>query len=588
MLRKELLVQCVLLLAALGWLGSDAASAATVKQTTPTSYQKSVSWTTSVTTAATAGDASTQGNRTTVLLTTPSTSTASATINATAVSWTTSVTTAATAGDASTQENRTTVLLTTPSTSTASATINATAGSVTTAVTTVAVSTHGSTATVSRTTPSASTSNATAATTGAVSTQGSTATVSRTTPSASTSNATAGAVSTQGSTATVPLTTPSTSTASAISNTTAALDLAAGCNEAVCSRPHCACATDKPPAGLRPDQVPQFVTLTFDDAVTVTNMAFYRELLQGSARKNKANGCGIAATFFVSHEYTDYTAVNELHSWGNEIAVHSISRRTDWAYWNTINSTQWAREMLDQKAMMETFANVPASDVAGVRGPFLYTGGDQLFRMQAQHFRYDSTLVHQRVGRAENPVYPYTMDFGFRRSCMVYPCPEDTYPGLWVVPMNVLFREREGQDYPCSMADQCVPQPITANDTFEFLRSNFEDFYTTNRAPFPLFLHEAYLQEPSRKQGYLQFVDWLLQKDDVFLVTNSEVLRFMQDPKPLGAYVQHTCPGGIVQSTCPKPNTCTYKNTSLGGDRYMTTCSQCPKNYPWVGNPMGN
>ncbi|XP_075525277.1 chitin deacetylase 8-like isoform X2 [Dermacentor variabilis] len=538
----------------------------------------------SVTTAATTGAVSTQGSTATVPRTPPSASTTSAVSDATA----------ATTGAVSTQGSTATVPRTTPSASTTSAVSD------TTAATTGAVSTQGSTATVPRTTPSASTtsavSDATAATTGAVSTQGSTATVPRTTPSASTTSAasdataaTTGAVSTQGSTATVPRTTPSASTTSAVSDATAALDLAAGCNEAVCLRPHCACASDKPPAGMRPDQVPQFVTLTFDDAVTVTNMAFYRELLEGFARKNKANGCGIAATFFVSHEYTDYAAVNALHSWGNEIAVHSISHRADWNYWNTINSTQWEREMLDQKIMMETFANVPASDVTGVRGPFLYTGGDQLFRMQAQHFRYDCTLVHQRVRRGpENPVYPYTMDFGFRRSCMVYPCPEHPYPGLWVVPMNVLFRERAGQDLPCSMADMCVPQPITANDTFEYLRSNFEDFYTTNRAPFPLFLHEAYLQQPSRKQGYLQFVDWLLQKDDVFLVTISEVLRFMQDPKPLGAYVQHTCPGGVVQSTCPKANTCAYKNTSLGGDRYMTTCSQCPKNYPWVGNPMGN
>ncbi|KAH7986778.1 hypothetical protein HPB49_025774 [Dermacentor silvarum] len=344
-----------------------------------------------------------------------------------------------------------------------------------------------------------------------------------------------------------------------------ALDLDAGCNDAVCLRPHCTCASDKPPAGLRPNQMPQFVTLTFDDAVTVANMAFYRELLEGSARKNKANGCGVAATFFVSHEYTDYAAVNALHSWGNEIAVHSISHRTDWNYWHTINSTQWERELLDQKIMMQTFANVPA---------------------------YDCTLVHQRVRRgSENPVYPYTMDFGFRHSCMVYPCPERTYPGLWVMPMNVLFREYKGEEVPCAMADACLPQPITANDTFEYLRSNFEDFYTTNRAPFPLFLHEAYLREPRRKQGYLQFIDWLLQKDDVYLVTISEVLRFMQDPKPLGAYVQHACPdrSPVARNTsCPQARTCAYKNTSLGGDRYMMSCSRCPKNYPWVGNPLGN
>ncbi|XP_037582260.1 chitin deacetylase 8 isoform X3 [Dermacentor silvarum] len=521
-IRKELLVQCALLLAACEWLGSDAASSTTVvlpEVSLPTTtYQKSVTKT-----ASTA-----------------------------AVSSSTSVTTETTRGAVSTQGSTARAPLTTASASNTSAVSNATAGTVTKTASTAADPSRTSV----------------------------------------TTETTRGAVSTQGSTARAPLTTASASTTSAVSNATAALDLDAGCNDAVCLRPHCTCASDKPPAGLRPDQMPQFVTLTFDDAVTVANMAFYRELLEGSARKNKASGCGIAATFFVSHEYTDYAAVNALHSWGNEIAVHSISHRTDWNYWHTINSTQWERELLDQKIMMQTFANVPASHVTGVRGPFLYTGGDQLFRMQAQHFRYDCTLVHQRVRRgSENPVYPYTMDFGFRHSCMVYPCPERTYPGLWVMPMNVLFREYKGEEVPCAMADACLPQPITANDTFEYLRSNFEDFYTTNRAPFPLFLHEAYLREPRRKQGYLQFIDWLLQKDDVYLVTISEVLRFMQDPKPLGAYVQHACPdrSPVARNTsCPQARTCAYKNTSLGGDRYMMSCSRCPKNYPWVGNPLGN
>ncbi|XP_049513114.1 chitin deacetylase 8 isoform X2 [Dermacentor silvarum] len=525
-IRKELLVQCALLLAACEWLGSDAASSTTVvlpEVSLPTTtYQKSGTVTK---TASTAADPSR-----------------------------TSVTTETTRGAVSTQGSTARAPLTTASASTTSAVSNATAGTVTKTASTAAVSSTKSVTT-------------------------------ETTPRA---------VSTQGSTARAPLTTASALSTSAVSNATAvtALDLDAGCNDAVCLRPHCTCASDKPPAGLRPDQMPQFVTLTFDDAVTVANMAFYRELLEGSARKNKASGCGIAATFFVSHEYTDYAAVNALHSWGNEIAVHSISHRTDWNYWHTINSTQWERELLDQKIMMQTFANVPASHVTGVRGPFLYTGGDQLFRMQAQHFRYDCTLVHQRVRRgSENPVYPYTMDFGFRHSCMVYPCPERTYPGLWVMPMNVLFREYKGEEVPCAMADACLPQPITANDTFEYLRSNFEDFYTTNRAPFPLFLHEAYLREPRRKQGYLQFIDWLLQKDDVYLVTISEVLRFMQDPKPLGAYVQHACPdrSPVARNTsCPQARTCAYKNTSLGGDRYMMSCSRCPKNYPWVGNPLGN
>ncbi|KAL1433770.1 hypothetical protein MTO96_012302 [Rhipicephalus appendiculatus] len=395
---------------------------------------------------------------------------------------------------------------------------------------------------------------------------------------------------TQGTNATTmsPYTT-SASTVSTVSDATTAAVVSGGCDERVCRRPSCACESDQPPAGLQRSLVPQFVTLTFDDAVNVGNMVFYRELLNGN-RKNKKNNCSIAATFFVSHDYTDYEAVNQLYSWGNEIALHSISHRTDSTYWQTINTTQWEREVAAQKEMMEILANVPASNVTGFRGPFLYNGGDAAFRMLQKHFRYDCTLVHQRE-RRHDPVYPYTMDYGFRRSCMVWPCPKDTYAGLWVVPMNVLFKERSGQDYPCAMADACLPHPLTANETFEYLRSNFEDYYNTSRAPFPLFVHEAYLRHPGRKQGYLQFIDWLLTKDDVYLVTISEMLHYMKNPQPLTTYAQQACPGrGTTgqRNTCTKPQTCTYRNTSLGGDRYMKICSQCPKNYPWVGNPEGN
>ncbi|KAH9364328.1 hypothetical protein HPB48_001289 [Haemaphysalis longicornis] len=361
------------------------------------------------------------------------------------------------------------------------------------------------------------------------------------------------------------------------------------CNDEICKRPRCVCESEEPPAGLQAKEMPQFVTLTFDGAVNAGNMAFYRELLISSGRKNKQDKCGIKATFFVSAEYLDYEAVNELHSWGNEIAVKSISHRPDLSYWQNLTSTMWEREVLDQRTMLTAFAKVPASNVTGFRGPFLYTGGDKGFRMLHKNFRYDSSLVHQRA-RGERPLYPYTMNFGFRRSCTVEPCPKGTYSGLWVLPMNVFFPEAAGNVFPCAMADACIPQPETANDTFTYLKSNFDAFYTTNRAPFPIFLHEAYLRHPERKAGYLQFVDWLLQKDDVYFVTASEVIRFMEDPKPLSAYANRTCTerSNRGPSTCPAPNGCTYKNTPAGGERFMKTCSECPENYPWVNNPLGN
>lgn len=61
--------------------------------------------------------------------------------------------------------------------------------------------------------------------------------------------------------------------------------------------------------------------LTFDDAVTAANYMYIEELMEG---RTNPDGCPAAATFFVSHEYTDYAKVHELWARGHEIALHSI------------------------------------------------------------------------------------------------------------------------------------------------------------------------------------------------------------------------------------------------------------------------
>lgn len=97
------------------------------------------------------------------------------------------------------------------------------------------------------------------------------------------------------------------------------------CNIDNCRPPNCTCSSTLPPPGIAVKEMPQFVMLAFNDAVNNGNMRFYRELLKDLKRKNKASGCAIAATFFVSAEYLDYSLVNELFSDGNEIALHSIT-----------------------------------------------------------------------------------------------------------------------------------------------------------------------------------------------------------------------------------------------------------------------
>ncbi|KAF0297751.1 hypothetical protein FJT64_004820 [Amphibalanus amphitrite] len=92
--------------------------------------------------------------------------------------------------------------------------------------------------------------------------------------------------------------------------------------DARCKLPDCSCGGTATP-GLYPEEIPQLVLLTFDDAVSEINRRLYKEMFE-EGRKNP-NGCPISATFYLSHEWTDYAHVQNLWADGHEIASHSVS-----------------------------------------------------------------------------------------------------------------------------------------------------------------------------------------------------------------------------------------------------------------------
>lgn len=76
-------------------------------------------------------------------------------------------------------------------------------------------------------------------------------------------------------------------------------------------------------AELPVESIPQIVLLTFDDSVNDLNKGLYADLFE-RGRVNP-NGCPISATFYVSHEWTDYSQVQNLYSDGHEMASHTVS-----------------------------------------------------------------------------------------------------------------------------------------------------------------------------------------------------------------------------------------------------------------------
>lgn len=307
------------------------------------------------------------------------------------------------------------------------------------------------------------------------------------------------------------------------------------CTDAIrnsaCALPTCRCCGSDIPGNISRSQTPQFVFLTFDDSISLGNFRFYQEI--NSKKFKNPNGHPITLTFFVSHEYTNYELVHNLWQKGHEIALHSISHKSNTGYWKDLSYSGWTKEVAEQRVQISHFANIPPSDVRGMRSPFLQGGGDIMYKALRDH-----SLNWECSRPSVNLVWPYTNDYaGCLKECSVPPCPSEAHPGFWTVPMIEL---ESSQGDRCSMVDACTPLPKTANKTFELLKTNFERHYQGNKAPFGIYAHSGWLYGTDSKEvrerglGYLKFVEWLNNLEDVYIVSISKALEWMRKPVLLG------------------------------------------------------
>ncbi|OTF69346.1 hypothetical protein BLA29_007758, partial [Euroglyphus maynei] len=192
------------------------------------------------------------------------------------------------------------------------------------------------------------------------------------------------------------------------------------CSENLCKLPDCFCGGTEIPGGLSVKEIPQLVLISFDDAVNDINWNIYEEILN-SGRSNP-NGCPIKATFYVSHEWTDYSQVQTLYSRGHEIASHSVTH----SFGESYTRQQWHKEIVGQREILHLYGGVNKADIRGMRAPFLQGGGNKQFEMlHEENFTYDSSMP---VFENSPPFWPYTLDYTINHECMIAPCPTKSFP----------------------------------------------------------------------------------------------------------------------------------------------------------------
>eukprot|EP00045_Choanoeca_perplexa_P008299 m.76575 g.76575 ORF g.76575 m.76575 type:complete len:471 (-) comp14438_c0_seq1:84-1496(-) len=352
------------------------------------------------------------------------------------------------------------------------------------------------------------------------------------------------------------------------------------CSATTCQLPDCFCNNvTRPPRDLPADRIPQIVSVTFDDAITVNNYDYFQTLFNN---RENPNGCPVSSTFYVSHVYSNYRLVSELYKQGHEIATHTITHG---------RNLNWQDEVVQQRQIMHQFARVPSNQMTGFRSPFLEPGGDSMLTAMARNgFNHDSSFLLPPRELDENSMFPFTWEFPYQ--CQpVGTCPSQfSYPEMWEIGVNVwtLPDGTERFGFPDEF------KPNTKQEVLDFLRYNYYRHFNENRAPFGIFLHARWFDDfPFAFTALREFLDEIQENENTYLLSHAKMLDWMRTPVSVDNVAQldsWQCgerPFGPEPCSETEQNNCKYTHPRDGSEVFMATCEPCPDNYPWLDNPLG-
>ncbi|CDR98637.1 hypothetical protein [Sporisorium scitamineum] len=305
------------------------------------------------------------------------------------------------------------------------------------------------------------------------------------------------------------------------------------CDPNTCQLPKCHCADTNPPGGLKPEDVPQFIVFTADDAVQDYTINSVNQFL---AQRKNPNGCKPLMSYYVSLNYTNYAQVTELYVNGNDVGDHTMTHQEQPA----TNA-----EIDGNLITLNALAGIPYKSIIGYRAPFLNYSRANLEHLASTGFTYDSSSTASVPVTDPNTdaFWPYTLDNGMANDCTSVDniCGgQPKLPGFWEIPMYAIFDERGAAG--AHLMDPWLDAD-NASDVLSWMKSTFTDHYNGKRQPFGIYTHPIHLAKgyPGLKDPVDQinmlnnFLDWATtsaEMQNVWIISNKQLIAWMQNPVP--------------------------------------------------------
>lgn len=274
----------------------------------------------------------------------------------------------------------------------------------------------------------------------------------------------------------------------------------------------------QPPGGLLPENTPQLILITFDDAVNSVN---YDDILKITDHQN-ADGSPIAMTFYISVDYTDYYLLHKLHAAGHEIAVHTMTHTTG----NETDFDTWIREIEGCRESLVRYAGIPREQITGFRSPYLAYNEHTWKALSLLGFSYDSSVPEISPGLNSpdeaNYIWPYTLHDGLKQRLSSGSPPTENFPDLMEIPMWTLIT---GDTF-----HNMDPEEPSEAAMLAMLKNNFTTRYEGNRVPVGIYFHSGWLTADANTNAMNDFLEWALAKPDVYVVGVGALAKWMRNP----------------------------------------------------------